>query len=62
MMNSSRKSFFAACLVLIASLCQPSIAAAGVYEDLRWAVEDNNASDLGKLLAMGADPNTPDEH
>jgi ankyrin repeat protein len=62
MMTSSRKSFFAACLVLAAGLCQPSIAAAGAYEDIRWAVEDNNISDLRKLLARGADPNTPDEH
>lgn len=61
-MNSSRKSLFAVCLALAASLCQPSVAAAGVYEDLRWAVEDNNIADLRKLLARGADPNTPDAH
>lgn len=48
-------------MLLAASLCQPSIAAAGVYEDLRWAVEDNNISDVTELLAKGADPNTPDE-
>ena len=48
-------------LVLAASLCQQPYSMAGVYEDLRWAAEDNNTSDISKLLAKGADPNTPDE-
>jgi len=61
MTNSSRNPFLAACLLVFASLCHPCIAAAGVYEDLRWAVDDNNISDTTKLLAKGADPNTPDE-
>ncbi|MDN5835963.1 MAG: ankyrin repeat domain-containing protein [Nitrosospira sp.] len=60
-MNLSRKSFFAACLLLVVTLCQLPIAVAGVYEDLRWAVEDNNIPDVTDLLAKGADPNTPDE-
>jgi ankyrin repeat protein len=61
MTNVSRKSLSVACLLLTASLCQPPIAAAGVYEDLRSAVEDGHTSDVTKLLARGADPNTPDE-
>ena len=60
MMSSSRNPFLAACLLVFASLCHPSMAA-GVYEDLRRAVEDNNISDTTRLLAKGADPNTPDE-
>lgn len=60
-MNASRKSFSLACLLLATSLCQPPIAAAGVYEDLRSAVENDRTSDIAKLLAQGADPNTPDE-
>ena len=60
-MNSSRNSFFAACLLGVASLCLPSMAAAGINEDLRRAVEDNNISDITRLLAKGVDPNSPDE-
>lgn len=61
MMCSSRKFISAACLLLAAGLCEVPIAAAGVYEDLRWAVDDNNITDVTRLLARGADPNTPDE-
>ncbi|ARO88089.1 ankyrin repeat-containing protein [Nitrosospira lacus] len=57
----SKKSFSLACLLLAASLCQPPIAVAGVYEDLRSAVENDHTADVAKLLAQGADPNTPDE-
>jgi len=60
-MISSRKLFFLAGLALVSSLSHQSIAVAGIYEDLRWAVEDNNTTDIAKLLARGADPNTPDE-
>lgn len=59
-MSASRKIFFMASLALFASLCQQPAAVAGVYEDLRWAVEDNNTGDIAKLLAKGADPDTPD--
>ena len=59
-MNATRKSFFLASLLLAASLCQSSIAAAGVYEELRSAVENDHTGDIAKLLARGADPNTPD--
>lgn len=61
MRNASRKPFSLACLLLAASLCQPLVAAAGVYEDLRSAVENDQTSEIAKLLARGADPNTPDE-
>ena len=60
-MCASRKFISAAYLLLAAGLCQAPIASAGVYEDLRWAVDDNNITDVTKLLAKGADPNTPDE-
>src|SRR5687768_11679292 len=60
-MSSSRKSFFVAGLVLAVCLSQQPMAIAGVYEDLRWAIEDNNTGDIAKLLSQGADPNTPDE-
>jgi hypothetical protein len=60
-MTSLRKHFFLACLALVSSLCHPSLAVAGIYEDLRWAVEDNNITDITRLLAKGADPDTPDE-
>ena len=61
MRNASRKPFSLACILLAASLCQPPVAAAGVYEDLRSAVENDQTSEIAKLLARGADPNTPDE-
>ena len=61
MINASRRSFSLVCILLAASLCQPSIAAAGVYEELRSAVENDHTADVAKLLARGADPNTPDE-
>ena len=48
-------------LLLAASLFLATAASAGVYEELRWAVEANNTGDIAKLLARGADPNTPDE-
>ena len=59
-MSLPGKFFFAAGLMLGVSLCQQPVALAGVYEDVRWAAEDNNATDMAKLLAKGADPNTPD--
>ena len=59
-MSLPGKFFFAAGLMLAVSLCQQPVALAGAYEDLRWAAEDNNTTDMAKLLAKGADPNTPD--
>lgn len=60
-MNPSRKLFLLAGLVLVASLSQHRLAIGGVYEDLRGAAEQNHTSDIAKLLARGADPDTPDE-
>ena len=54
MRNASRKPFSLACILLAASLCQPPVAAAGVYEDLRSAVENDQTSEIAKLLARGA--------
>ena len=60
-MNPSRKSLFMAGLALVVSFSQQPAAVGGVYEDLRSAAELNHTSDIAKLLAKGADPNTPDE-
>jgi len=60
-MNSPRKPLFMAGLALVVSLSQQPAAVSGVYEDLRSAAENNHTSDVAKLLAKGADPNTPDE-
>jgi ankyrin repeat protein len=56
-----RKLFYLVVVALISGFYQQPRAVAGVYEDLRWAIEDNNTADVGKLLARGADPNTSDE-
>jgi ankyrin repeat protein len=60
-MNARKKPLFMLGLILAVNLCLLPPAVAGVYEDLRWAAEDNNTGDVAKLLARGADPNTPDE-
>ncbi|MDO8436831.1 MAG: ankyrin repeat domain-containing protein [Nitrosomonadaceae bacterium] len=61
MLNSLKIPHLLAGLLLAANLCLPGHAAADIHEDLIWAVEDNNATDLTKLLAKGADPNTYDK-
>ena len=61
MINSLKIPHLLAALLLAANLCLPVNAAAGIHEDLLWAVEDNNATDLAKLLAKGANPNTYDK-
>jgi ankyrin repeat protein len=45
----------------MAAFCLAPPASAGVYEELRSAVEANHTGDIAKLLARGDDPNTPDE-
>ncbi len=60
-MNSPRKPLFMASLALMFCLSHQPAAVGGVYEDLRAAAEHNHTSDVAKLLAKGADPNTPDE-
>jgi ankyrin repeat protein len=49
------------CLLLVVGFFLASPVSAGVYEELRSAVEVNHTGDIAKLLARGADPNTPDE-
>lgn len=61
MINSLKIPHLLAGLLLAANLCLPVHAAADIHEDLIWAVEDNNATDLAKLLAKGANPNTYDK-
>jgi len=61
MLNFLKIPYLITSLLLAASLCLPVHAAADIHEDLIWAVEDNNATDLAKLLAKGADPNTYDK-
>lgn len=56
----STNSRFIARLLLLVSLCLPLLAAAGTYEDLIRAVDENKLEDVAELLARGADPNTPD--
>ena len=60
-MTSSTRFWLFCRLLIIAAFFLASPASAGVYEELRSAVEANHTSDIAKLLAQGADPNTPDE-
>ncbi|SFW14274.1 ankyrin repeat domain-containing protein [Nitrosovibrio sp. Nv17] len=60
-MYPSGKMLLSACIVIAAGVCAPPAATAGTYEDLRSAVETENLPDIARLLARGADPDTPDE-